>query len=83
MAKLFNPVIPIKVHEGKNNSPAGFAYNRKAVKVRRVDQQWRVREGWWRDEVVREYFQLETSRFVCMIYLDMLSGGWYLQRIYD
>ena len=83
MAKFFNPAILIKVNEWENRTPKEFAYNRKFVKVRRIDRQWRIREGWWRDEVVREYFQLETSCFVCMIYRDMLSGDWYLQRIYD
>lgn len=82
MAKFFNPAIPIKVQESSNRYPIGFIYNRKPAKVRQINRQWRIREGWWHNEAVREYFQLETSRFVCMIYRDMLTGKWFLQRIY-
>jgi len=83
MAKFYNPAIPIKVHEGENGIPTGFAYNRKPVKVGRIRRQWRIREGWWREEIAREYFDLETGRFACTIYRDLIDKGWYLQRIYD
>ncbi len=83
MAKLFNPAVQIKVEKASNGEPKGIMYNRKPAKVRQISRQWRIREGWWRDEAAREYFQLETSRFACMIYRDMLNGNWYLQRIYD
>ncbi len=83
MAKFFQPPIPIKVNEGVDSAPTGFSYNRKSVKVGRIRRQWRIREGWWREEVAREYFDLETGRFACTIYRDLLGGGWYLQRIYD
>ncbi len=83
MTKFFNPAIEIKVQEASNGCPTGFIYNHKSAQVRHINRQWRIREGWWRDEAAREYFQLETSRFVCMIYRDMLTSNWYLQRIYD
>lgn len=32
----------------------------------------------------REYFRVRTARgIVCEIYRDLLTGAWYLQRIYD
>ncbi len=83
MTKFFNPAIPIRVQESSNGYPIAFTYNRKPARVRQINRQWRIREGWWRDEAAREYFQLETSRFVCMVYRDMITADWYLQRIYD
>ncbi|MFO8010655.1 MAG: hypothetical protein R6U89_07575 [Dehalococcoidia bacterium] len=83
MAKFFRPAISITVNEGFSGAPEDFVYRRKKIAVRQIDRRWRIREGWWRSEVAREYFQVETSRFTCMVYRDMLAGGWYLQRIYD
>ena len=83
MTKFFQPAVPIKVKDTARRHPSGFSYKRKFVSVRRVNRHWRIREGWWRDEVAREYFQLETPRFTCMIYRDMRTNNWHLQRIYD
>jgi hypothetical protein len=49
-----------------------------------VGKRWRIKENWWRQEISREYFQIETaSGVVGDVYRDTLSGSWYLQRIYD
>jgi hypothetical protein len=38
----------------------------------------------WQGGIEREYFRVKTVRgIVCEIYLDLLTGAWYLQRIYD
>ena len=38
----------------------------------------------WQGGTDREYFRVRTVRgIVCEMYRDMLTGAWYLQRIYD
>jgi len=38
----------------------------------------------WQGGIDREYFRVRTVRgIVCEIYRDLLTGAWYLQRIYD
>jgi hypothetical protein len=38
----------------------------------------------WQGGIEREYFRVSTVRgIVCEIYRDLLTGVWYLQRIYD
>ena len=38
----------------------------------------------WQGGTNREYFRVRTvSGIVCEMYRDMLTGAWYLQRIYD
>ena len=71
------------MREAPDGTPSGFSYRGKIVMVKQISQQWRIRERWWRSEIVREYYQLETSRFICMVYRDLVAGDWYLQRIYD
>ncbi len=83
MSKLFQPPVSIKVKISPEGSPAAFVYQKKPVVIRAISNRWRVREGWWREEVSREYFQVDTSRFNCLIYRDLLKDDWRLQRVYD
>lgn len=83
MTKFYRPAIPIQVEKNPDGTPAELLYKGKLSRVKQISRHWRIKEGWWRNEVEREYFQLETSRFVCMIYQDLPTSGWYLQRIHD
>jgi hypothetical protein len=51
-----------------------------------VCNRWRVHTRWWEpaEAVWREYLKVTTdSGFLCLIYHDLVSGGWFLSRIYD
>jgi hypothetical protein len=38
----------------------------------------------WQGGIEREYFRVRTVRgIVCEMYRDLITGAWYLQRIYD
>ena len=84
MSKLFKEAIRLKVEEGVQHEPTIFLYKGRREEVREMMRQWRVAQGWWRRPVEREYFQVRTeSGIVCDLYRDLLTGVWYLQRIYD
>jgi hypothetical protein len=84
MSKLFKEAIRLEVEEGVQTEPAAFLYKGKREKVGETLRQWRVVQGWWRRPVEREYFQVRTeSGTVCDLYRNLLTGVWYLQRIYD
>lgn len=83
MSRLFEPAVNITVNRDSRGRPASFLYKGKLQRVKGVNSRWRVSEGWWRDPVDREYFQVETPGLVCVIYQDLNKGSWYLQRIYD
>jgi hypothetical protein len=52
--------------------------------VLHLGNRWRVHLDWWRVDIWREYFQVEVDTgFTCVIYRDLLTGEWYLERIYD
>jgi protein ImuB len=44
----------------------------------------RIRHGWWKNRVERDYYFVETrTHDVLWIYFDRASRGWYLQGIVD
>ncbi|MGQ9546533.1 MAG: DUF6504 family protein [Dehalococcoidia bacterium] len=84
MSKLFKEAIRLEVEEDFQHEPATFLCQGKKERVKETLKQWRIVQGWWKRPVEREYFQVRTeSGTVCEIYRDLLSGVWYLQRIYD
>ncbi len=82
--KFFHKPLRIRVKENETGEPVSFTSRGRLEIVRRVAKRWRISKEWWRKEVSREYFQLETARgFVCEIYCDLLTRSWYLQRVWD
>jgi hypothetical protein len=39
---------------------------------------------WWREGIRRDYFKLTTTTgLLVVIFHDLDTGDWYLQRLYD
>lgn len=71
---------------GGGETPAGFLWQGTTHAVRAVHNRWRVHTRWWAPEgaLWREYVKLTTDTgLLCLIYRDLVSGGWFLARIYD
>lgn len=84
MSKLFREAIRLEAAEGFQHKPIAFLYKGRRERVRETLKRWRVVQGWWKRPVIREYFQVKTeSGTVCELYRDLLTGVWYLQRVYD
>jgi hypothetical protein len=64
--------------------PASFTWQNKTHRVDEITREWRVDIDWWRGRVWRDYFKLSTDTgLLVIIYRDLVSGEWYLQRLYD
>ncbi|MGH7911222.1 MAG: hypothetical protein ACREOV_05835 [Candidatus Dormibacteraceae bacterium] len=50
--------------------------------IERVEEVWRVEDGWWRDRAVaRTYFRLLLADgHVATVYRDGASPSWWMQR---
>ena len=84
MSKLFKEAIRLEVEEGIQCKPIAFLYRGKKERVKETLKRWRIAQGWWRRPVEREYLQIRTeSGIVCELYRNLLTGVWYLQRVYD
>ena len=64
--------------------PQAFTWQGQIHQVQQVVKRWRVDQEWWQQRIWREYFKLSTqSGLLVVIYRDLLTGQWYLQRLYD
>ncbi|MCL4370659.1 MAG: hypothetical protein M1380_07095 [Chloroflexi bacterium] len=74
----------IKVIAEVDGEPHVLFLDSKRERVREVSNRWRVQEEWWRRERMREYYRVITeSGRLCLIFQDLLGGGWFLERVYD
>ncbi len=74
----------IKVGLSTDGVPLWFTWNGRRHTVEMVARRWRVDFGWWRWHVWREHYKLTTrTGLLVIIYRDLDSGEWFLQRIYD
>jgi hypothetical protein len=65
-------------------SPIDFQWGKQQHKIDNLLHQWRVDMAWWRDRVWRDYYKLTTtSGLLVVIYQDLDSKEWFLQRLYD
>ena len=84
MSKLFRKAITLEVKEDIQHRPVAFLYKGGKEGVEEICEYWRVSREWWKKATDREYFRVRTVRgIVCEMYRDLLTGAWYLQRVYD
>ena len=75
---------PIQVEADEHWRPQRFVWQSQVHPVDAVTRRWRVDEDWWRVRIWREYFKLiTTTGLLVVIFHDLVTGEWYLQRLYD
>lgn len=83
MTQLWPEGVPIDVEAG-DGKPQAFRWRQRRRSVQTIVEQWVIHDEWWRDEIWRHYFQVETGDgLLCVLYRDLLTGGWLLERVYD
>ncbi len=71
---------------GAEETPDGFIWRNTTHNVLEVTNRWRVNTLWWepRNTIWREYLKVVTDQvLLCIIFRDLLKGGWFMNRIYD
>ncbi len=83
MTQIWPEGAPVDV-ETADGLPIAFRWQQRQ-RVQTIVEQWIVHDEWWRDEIWRHYYQIETaSALLCVLYRDLLTGAWFLERIdYD
>ncbi len=65
-------------------SPVQFTWHTQVHRISQITREWRVDIDWWRERIWRSYYKLSTeSGLLVVIYQDLLTGRWYLQRLFD
>jgi hypothetical protein len=84
MSKLFQQPSTLKVNEDMQHWPNSFIHRGRKENVEQILKRWRVNQWWWKVGIEREYFEVITDTgMICELYRDVVTGRWYLQRIYD
>ena len=85
MTRLWSRGTPIVVYQNGSDSPERLIWGGQTHVVAEVAKQWRVNADWWRGEAVaRDYYKLTTATgLLIIIYHDLQTGSWHLQRLYD
>ena len=64
--------------------PATLQWQGKTYAVVEVVKRWRCDTGWWDSRLWREYVKLIVAPNVLLIvYRDLVTESWWLQRLYD
>lgn len=91
MTHLWVPGEPIQVtlkahpeNEFSQLEPDEITWRNQTHGVDQITRVWRVDLDWWRERVWRTYYKLSTDTgLLIIIYIDLLSKEWFLQRLYD
>jgi hypothetical protein len=85
MSPLWREGQPIEIETNPLGMPVSLRWQGRSHSVAHVANHWRVDEGWWRGERIwREYFKLATTTgLLVIVYHDLSTGTWHLQRLYD
>ena len=77
-----NSPRPVTLELSPGGVPARVEIQGRKRRVLRVEEIWRVEEGWWRgQEVARVYFRLALEEGgLLTVYNDRNQGGWWSQR---
>jgi hypothetical protein len=71
---------------GSEDEPGGFVWRSESHRIVGNHNRWRVHTRWWEPDqaVGREYRKVITDTgLLCLLYRDLLGGGWFLARVYD
>jgi hypothetical protein len=85
MTYLLRDLAPVEVWGGED-PPDGFIWKNVSHQILEVCNRWRIHTRWWEPEemVWRDYLKVITDQgLLCVIYRDLVRGGWFLYRIYD
>jgi hypothetical protein len=84
MSRLWVMGIPIFVLINGEGMPAFLVWRSKNHPITTIANHWRVDRGWWHLRIARDYFVVATaSGLLAVIFQDLITHDWYLQRLYD
>lgn len=70
---------------GSAAAPILFHWQGHTHHIDKVSNRWRIHTNWWTQaEVWRDYWEVTTdTALLCVLYHDLISNAWYLERIYE
>ena len=71
----------IEVAADDCGEPVAVVLDSGRKRVARIRNVWRIDDEWWREEISRQYFQVELQNGPVMtVFHDLITSKWYEQR---
>ncbi|MCL4861740.1 MAG: hypothetical protein KJZ93_20145 [Caldilineaceae bacterium] len=86
MTYLWADGEPIRMESDSQGRPQRFYWQGRTHRLTHIRKRWQVQTDWWSDEgaVWRDYLAVATAEgLLCVLYQDLVSEGWYLEKVYD
>lgn len=76
-----NLPVPALVDANRENEPVRVVAQGKLRRVTAIPDRWRIDDEWWREEISRQYFAVETEGGIRLtVFQDLITGDWFEQR---
>ena len=81
MLRQLSVPLEVRVIAGEDGSPVAITFRGKARQVSYLRNCWRVDEEWWRNEISRQYFEVDMDDgLIRTVFHDLVSDRWYQQK---
>jgi hypothetical protein len=77
-------IVETRTNSGSGQIPRQFTWQGRSHSVTEITKIRRVDIDWWRVRIWRAYFKISTDTgLLVVLYQDLMSEDWFLQRLYD
>ena len=84
MTRLWPAGENIAMQTAEDGSLIAFIWHGNRHQVTALSNQWQLDLDWWDQRIWRDYFKLATDTcLLVIVYHDLLTDTWLLQRLYD
>lgn len=84
MSYLFLSSSAVTVHLGATQLPEYVVWHEVRHHITHIAKQWRIDDAWWKKRIFRDYYKVTTDTgFLMLLYRNVETGDWYIQRAYD
>ncbi len=74
----------IQVDVDRQGRPVCIRWNGQAHAIEKVTRGWIVDDRWWIARIWRVYYLVIThTGLLLVVYRNLLTNGWYVERLYD
>ena len=82
MSRLWSEGKALQVRTS-DELPAAIRWENAWHPVRYIALSWQLDLCWWRARIYRDYYKVLVGEMALVIYHDLLTDAWALQRVYD
>jgi hypothetical protein len=86
MTHLWADGHPIRVQTDSTGRPLRFTWQGRTHELGSIRRRWQVQTDWWSEQgsVWRDYLAVTTtSGLLCVLYQDLYTEEWFLEKVYD